>query len=150
MIEWMVAMLGQIHISIIALFFVMVSGISRQIVIPHSSWPILLSFDPDMLRHFYKQKCSNSKHSSSTYATWYPSVPLIALRSAFSIISDSHMCLEITLFVTILGKIRPSIYNSNTFLVSNKLISSSRPSYSQICWSEIIDGLIANCVTFCK
>ena len=47
MIEWIVAILGQIHISIITLFFVMISGISRQMVIPLSPWPVLLSCAPD-------------------------------------------------------------------------------------------------------
>ena len=49
MIEWMVAILGQIHILIITLFFDMISRISGQMVIPHS--PIVLSFAPDTLRH---------------------------------------------------------------------------------------------------
>ena len=62
MIEWMIAILGQIHISI-TLFSDMISGISRQMVIPHSP-----SFAPDRLRNFYKQKFSNLKHSSSSYA----------------------------------------------------------------------------------
>ena len=34
MIEWMVTSLAQIHISIITLFSDMISGISRQMVIP--------------------------------------------------------------------------------------------------------------------
>ena len=67
MIEWMVAILGQIHILIITLFFDMISGISGQMVIPHSPRPIVLSFAPDRLRHFYEQKFSNLKHSSSSH-----------------------------------------------------------------------------------
>ena len=36
---------------------------------PYSTpWPILISFTPDRLRHFYKQKVSNLKHSSSNDA----------------------------------------------------------------------------------
>ena len=35
MIKWMVTILGQIHTSIIILFFDMISGISRQMVILH-------------------------------------------------------------------------------------------------------------------
>ena len=68
MIEWMFAILGQIHLSIITLFLVMITGISRQMVIPHSPWPILLRCVPDRLRHFYKKKLLNLKHSSSSYA----------------------------------------------------------------------------------
>ena len=64
----MVAIWGQIHISIITLFFDMISGTSRRMIIPQSPWPILISFAPDSLRHFYKQKFSNLKHSSPTYS----------------------------------------------------------------------------------
>ena len=48
--------------------FYIISGISRQIVIPHSPRPIALSFAPDSLRHLSKQKFSNLKLSSSSYA----------------------------------------------------------------------------------
>ena len=46
----------------------MLSWISRQMVIPYSSWLILLSCVPDRLRHFYKQNFSNVNHWSSSSA----------------------------------------------------------------------------------
>ena len=83
MIEWMVAILGQIHISIITLFLDTISGICRHMVIPHSPWPIVLNFAPDRLRLFYKQKFSNLNHIPHRVMLWYPSVPLIVLSSAY-------------------------------------------------------------------
>ena len=127
------AILGQIHIAIITLFFDITSGIVCQVVIPHPPWPIFLSFVSGRLR----RELSNLKHSSLSYAmiSKFPPIVLRSVttrhRKTFTLLSLSTLCLipyhHCVGFYQLLTLIKVSIYTERMIVGYNLVASASRP-----------------------